>query len=95
MSYGELVAVVDRYAERERREREAAMQTAAFSAYHAAYFSRVKASAFPRSVIKAFPTLFGRSESGNIPAENWRESKRAMARFAEAYRGTFQGGEET
>ncbi|MCM1335309.1 MAG: hypothetical protein NC237_09685 [Eubacterium sp.] len=94
MSYGELVAVAARYAERERRESETMIRAAAFSAYHAAYLSRVKASAFPRSVVKAFPTLFGRSESGNIPVENWRESKRAMARFAQAYRGKFGGGEK-
>ncbi len=91
MSYGEIVSVVKKYAEREKQNSSAAVQTAAFSAYHAAYFSRVKASAFPRSVSRAFPSLFGRSESGGIKAENWQDSKRAMARFAAAYKGKFGG----
>lgn len=94
MSYGEIVSVVQKYAEREKRESNAAVQTAAFSAYHAAYFSRVKASGFPKSVLRAFPSLFGRSESGGISVENWQESKRAMARFAEAYKVKFGGGEK-
>lgn len=91
MSYGEIVSVVKAYTDREKRKSDAAVQTAAFSAYHGAYFSRVKAKAFPRSVSRAFPSLFGRSESGGISVENWQESKRAMARFAAAYKGKFGG----
>ena len=83
--------VVKAYTDREKRESDAAVQTAAFSAYHGAYFSRVKASSFPRSVTRAFPSLFGRSESGGVNVENWQESKRAMARFAAAYKGKFGG----
>lgn len=93
MSYGEIVSVVKKYADREKQESDASVQTAAFSAYHAAYFSRVKANAFPRSVTRAFPSLFGRSESGGISVENWQESKREMERFAAAYKGKFTGGE--
>lgn len=91
MSYGEIMSVIEKHREREKRDGDATIQTAAFSAYHAAYLSRVKAGSFPRSVTKAFPTLFGRTESGNIPAGDWQEGKRAMERFAAAYKGKFGG----
>lgn len=85
MTYGEIATVIERYCENRKTENEAALQNAAFAAYQGAYLSRVKASSFPKSIVKAFPALFGRDENGNIPAENWRESKRAMAKYAEKY----------
>lgn len=86
MTYGEIVDVIEHDYKRRKAEQEVATINAAFSAYHGAYLSRVKGSSFPRSLVKAFPTLFGRDASGNIPVENWQESKRAMARFAERAR---------
>lgn len=85
MTYGEISAVIEKYCELKKSERESELHCAAFAAYHGAYLSRVKSSSFPRSLIKAFPALFGRDSNGNIPAENWQESKKAMAQYAERF----------
>lgn len=93
MTYGEIVAVIEKYCDVKKSDREAELHNAAFSAYHGAYLSRVKASSFPRSLVKAFPALFGRDTNGNIPAENWQESKKAMAQYAERFNSYRKGAE--
>ena len=89
---GELIRLIEsinkRRAEREKHE----IRCALYSAYYGAGLSR--ASRFPKSITQAFPELFGRTEDGQIKAENWRESEAAMHRIAAKYNRGKGGGDD-
>jgi hypothetical protein len=76
----------------ERREKNDLI-CAATTAYYAGYFGRVKN--FPSSLEKAFPKLFGLTEDGLIPAENWQAGLEQMKRIAAQHNAAFKkkGGE--
>ena len=64
------------------RNRNDAINAAAI-AYNSASLNRC--AHIPETVQRAFPALFGHTEDGQILAENWQESERAMRKWAERY----------
>jgi hypothetical protein len=63
----------------ERKEKHSLM-CAATTAYYSGYYSRVRN--FPSSLEKAFPKLFGLTDDGCIPVENWQAGLEQMHRIA-------------
>ena len=59
----------------ERREKHELI-CAATTAYYAGYYSRVRD--FPDNLEMAFPKLFGLTENGRVPIEDWRLGKEKM-----------------
>ncbi len=90
MTLREIREVLKYYCQRQESAAKAQIQNAAFAAYHCAVF--VRAKNFPKSLISAFPSLYGRTETGGVSAENWRESKDAFARIAERHNRAVEGG---
>jgi|GEM_PF-3121012 len=86
MTVGEIISVIDFAAEKMRNEMQNRERNAAFIAYYSGVFSRVKS--LPRSLQAAFPSLFGRTDDGQIKADNTDESERAM----EAWFARFNSG---
>ncbi len=87
MTFGEIkvfLKFADKKADIESREK---LQLAAFTAYHSALYVRVKK--FPDSMSGAFPTLFDRTETGGVPADDVQRSKatlqRCLSRFSQAF----------
>ena len=82
MTFGEIASLLK--ADHDMRSeafREREILTAA-GAYHGAVLSRCDHRSFPRDLKSAFPSLFGRTASGQIPAENWQEGQEAFNRIA-------------
>ena len=87
---GELITTAG-YIDKKNAEREKhELMCAIYTAYYGAGLSR--ASRFPRRITDVFPELFGRTEDGQIRAENWRESEAAMRRIAQRYKRGKAGG---
>lgn len=63
----------------ERKEKHE-LVCAATTAYYAGYFNRTKS--FPTSLESAFPKLFGLTEQGAIPVENWQAGLAQMHAIA-------------
>lgn len=84
MTLGEINSVLSFSSEREKARQEREMLYAAVTAYYGGAYSR-ESVRLPRSLKSAFPALFGRSADGQILAENWQESERAMAAWAESF----------
>ena len=63
----------------ERKEKHSLM-CAATTAYYSGYYSRVRN--FPSSLERAFPKLFGLTDDGCIPVENWQAGLEQMHRIA-------------
>ena len=81
--------MIKHYREQEEAKQKAALINAAFSAFYGAYFSRVKR--FPSSMEEAFPSLFGRTSSGGIPASDWRRAKAEMEKIRLAHNASIKG----
>lgn len=90
MTLGEIKNVVEYNSKKNKSEAEyeaekwraLRRELAAFS-YNIAVLSRSK---LPDSVQAAFPKLFGRTEDGGIPADNWQACKAEMGKFRAAFR---------
>lgn len=83
LTIGELFSIAKHFREREAARQKAATINAAFTAYYGAYLSRVKR--FPQSMPEAFPSLFGRTETGGIPASDWQRAKAEMEKIRLAH----------
>lgn len=68
-----------------KKETESAIQNAAFTAFWGGYYSRPGVK-MPKTVVQAFPGIFGRTSSGQISAENWQASERALLQYAAAFK---------
>ena len=83
MSPGEIRAFLDTAAEREANRSKNDAINAAAIAYNSAALNRCVR--MPETLQRAFPKLFGHTEDGQVLAENWQESERAMRKWAERY----------
>ena len=83
MTPNELERIIGFASEKAKSEHKNSVINALLTAYHAGGFSRC--ARLPESFDKAFPELFGRSKDGGIKAENWKDSKAAMAARVAAF----------
>jgi len=83
MTPGEIRAFLDFTAKKTQEDIKNNQIYAVTTAYYAGLFSRC--SHIPRSLKEAFPELFGYTEDGQVLAENWEESERAMRRWEQAF----------
>jgi hypothetical protein len=84
MTIGEIRKIKE-YADKKETERiDAETKITACNAYWTACLSRAKR--FPESVVKAFPEIFGRTRSGGVSVQNWREGKAEMAKIRDYMR---------
>ena len=81
MTPGEITSVLSFANDREEARQKRELRGLAFAAYYSGGYSR-ETTKLPRTVREAFPELFGRMEDGQIKAEDWQESERAMAAWA-------------
>lgn len=84
MTLREIESVLTHYHKQAEDNDRYAWQRAAFVAYFGGYYSRPNVK-LPESLVRAFPSLFGRSESGGIKAENWQEGERALMQIARSF----------
>jgi hypothetical protein len=81
MTIGEIQDTLEFYNKREEVLLNVNMQRSAFIAYYGGAYSR-QGVKLPSTIQKAFPSLFGRTDDGQIKAENWQESERALRQIA-------------
>lgn len=76
------------------RKEKHELTCAVATAYYSGYFGRVRN--FPSSLERAFPKLFGLTEDGCIPAENWQAGLEQMHRIAAQHNAAWKkkGGEQ-
>lgn len=84
MTLAEIESVLKAYYRQAEEKNRDEWQRAAFVAYFGGYYSRPNVK-LPENVMRAFPSLFGRSESGGIKAENWQEGERALMQIARSF----------
>ena len=84
MTLGEILDFIDYSRRKYERTIETDTQLAAFNAYWGGYYSKPRVR-MPETVPKAFPWLFGRTADGQIKADNWQESERALRQIAERF----------
>lgn len=84
MTFGEILYFINYNRKKQEKQIECELQATAFNAYWGGYYSRPRVR-MPETLPKAFPSLFGRTSDGQIKAENWQESKRALSQFAELF----------
>lgn len=79
LTLGELHNVIKYHRKQEEAKQKAETINAAFCALYSAYFNRTRH--FPNSLEEAFPTLFGRTETGGIPVSDWQRAKAEMEKI--------------
>lgn len=84
MTYGEILDFIDFSRHKYERMVEVDTQLSAFNAYWGGYYSKPQVR-MPETLPKAFPSLFGRTTDGQIRADNWQESERALLQIAERF----------
>lgn len=84
MTFGEILDFIDYNRKKQEKQIECELQATAFNAYWGGYYSRPRVK-MPETLPKAFPALFGRTGDGQIKAENWQESERALRQIAERF----------
>lgn len=84
MTVGEILSVIKFAGGRAKAEQDSALMNAAFIAYYGGAYSR-ETIKLPTTIIKAFPSLFGRTSDGMIKAENWQESYSALERIGRRF----------
>lgn len=84
MTLGEILDYIDFTRRKYERTIETDMQLTAFNAYWGGYYSKPQVR-MPETLPKAFPSLFGRTADGQIKADNWQESERALRQIAERF----------
>ena len=84
MTFGEIIDFIKFSRKKQEAEIESEMQKAAFTAYWSGAISRA-GGRIPDCPQKMFPSLFGRTSDGQIKAENWQESERALRQIAERF----------
>lgn len=82
MTLGEIKTFFKYAYKMEREKSDNEQRIAAFTAYYSGVYSQYKP---PRTLTRAFPSLFGRTSDGNIKAENWRESQKALQQIAKNF----------
>lgn len=82
MTLNEVSSVIKAYQEQENARQKNETLNFANSAYVCAYLCRVKR--FP-NIEEVFPALFGRTESGGIPADDWKRAKAEMEKIRLAH----------
>lgn len=83
MTPGEIKAFLDFVGKKAQADGKNSQINAVTTAYYAGLFSRC--AHMPKSLKSAFPELFGYTEDGQVLAENWEESERAMRRWEQAF----------
>lgn len=84
MTFGEILDFIEFTRNKTEKMIECDMQLSAFNAYWGGYYSKER-TRMPETLPKAFPALFGRTADGQIKAENWQESERALRQIAERF----------
>lgn len=83
MTLGEINRYITYNRKKQEEEADDTLKTAAFTAYYSGMFGHCRR--MPDTLQKAFPSLFGRTADGQIKAENWQESERALRQIAERF----------
>jgi hypothetical protein len=84
MTLGEILDFIDFSRRKYERTIETDTQLSAFNAFWSGAYSRSD-TRLPENHMKAFPTIFGRTADGQIKADNWQESERALRQIAERF----------
>lgn len=84
MTVGEIASVLRYAGEKEEARQRGEMINSAFVAYYGGAYSRTDIK-LPSTIKRAFPGLFGRTEDGQISAENWQESYAALEQFGRQF----------
>jgi hypothetical protein len=82
LTYGEMTVIAKRLAENHEKEEKKRMQNIACVSFFTAKLIRAEGS-LPDSPAGVFPGLFGLTNDGKIPVENWEAGKERMKMLAE------------